>query len=164
MSGKGIKEQLLQELMDFQKVLEEKLETQDRMIKKFQMLIANEALFFQIIDYFPYPVAVFTQMRQLVAANNAFITETSLCKMDLEKGTYSILRKKSIDNYQIYNAVEQVFFGQTTFINELNNSLSLFFEYEQQIRTPLSLYKNAAFFPVSDDFDFITHGVAVFLK
>ena len=163
MSGKGIKEQLLQELMDFQKVLEEKLETQDRMIKKFQMLIANEALFFQIIDYFPYPVAVFTQMRQLVAANNAFITETSLCKMDLEKGTYSILRKKSIDNYQIYNAVEQVFSGQTTFINELNNSLSLFFEYEQQHRTPLFPCKNAAFFPVRDDNDFITHGVAVFL-
>lgn len=158
------REQLLQELMDFQKVLEERLETQDRMIKRFQMLIANDVLFFQIIDYFPYPVAVFTQMRQLVAANKAFITETSLCKIELEKGTYSILRMKSIDNYQIYKAVEQVFSGQTTFINELNNPLSLFFEYEQQFKTPLTLYKNAAFFPVSDDFDFITHGVAVFLK
>ena len=164
MSGKRRKEQLLQELIDFQKVLEEKPETQERMIKGFQMLIANEALFFQILDYFPYPVAVFTQMWQLVAANKAFITETSLCKMDLEKGTYSILRKKSINNYQIYNAVEQVFSGQTTFINELNNSLSLFFEYEQQHRTPSFPCKNAAFFPVSDDNDFITHGVAVFLK
>lgn len=164
MSGTRRREQLLQELLDFQKVLEEKLETQDRMIKRFQMLIANDVLFFQIIDYFPYPVAVFTQMRQLVAANKAFITETSLCKIELEKGTYSILRMKSIDNYQIYKAVEQVFSGQTTFINELNNPLSLFFEYEQQHRTPLSPYKNAAFFPVSDDFDFITHGVAVFLK
>ena len=164
MSGTRRREQLLQELMDFQKVLEEKLETQDQMIKRFQVLIANDVLFFQIIDYFPYPVAVFTQMRQLVAANKAFITETSLCKIELEKGTYSILRMKSIDNYQIYKAVEQVFLGQTTFINELNNSLSLFFEYEQQHRTPLSPYKNAAFFPVSDDFDFITHGVAVFLK
>ncbi len=164
MGGKRSKEQLLQEIMDFQKVLEEKLETQARMIKGLQMLVANEALFFQIIDYFPYPVAVFTQMRQLVAANKAFIMETGLCKIDLEKGAYSILRKKSIDNYQIYNAVEQVFSGQTTFVNELNNSLSLFFEYEQQHRTPSFPCKNAVFFPVSDDNDLITHGVAAFLK
>ncbi len=163
MSGKGTKEQLLRELMDFQKVLEEKVETQDRMIKRLQLLIANEALFFQIIDYFPYPIAVFTQMRQLLAANHAFLKETGLSKMDLEKGTCSILRKKSIDNYQIYNAVEQVFSGQTTFLNDLNNSLSLFFEYEQQHKMPLVPCKNAVLFPVRDYEDFITHGVAVFL-
>ncbi|MGB4312000.1 MAG: hypothetical protein WBJ17_03665, partial [Natronincolaceae bacterium] len=58
--GDKTKEQLLKELLEVQKMLEEKTEAQGRMIKKFQMLIANEGLFSHIIDFFPYPIIIFT--------------------------------------------------------------------------------------------------------
>ncbi|NLV35412.1 MAG: hypothetical protein GXY17_01895, partial [Clostridiaceae bacterium] len=58
--GDKTKEQLLEELSEVQKMLEEKTETQGKMIKRFQMLVSNEALFSQIIDFFPYPIAIFT--------------------------------------------------------------------------------------------------------
>ena len=50
-TGRGIsmgdktKEQLLVELAEVQKMLEERTEIQGRMIKKFQLLIANEGCF-----------------------------------------------------------------------------------------------------------------------
>lgn len=50
--GDKTKEQLLKELSEVQEMLEEKTEAQGRMIKKFQMLIANEGLFSRIIDFF----------------------------------------------------------------------------------------------------------------
>jgi len=59
MGGKT-KEQLLEELSEVQKMLEERTETQGQMIRKFQMLMVNEGLFSQVIDFFPYPIAIFT--------------------------------------------------------------------------------------------------------
>ena len=43
--GEKTKEQLLEELAEVQKMLEERTEIQGQMIKKFQTLIANEGLF-----------------------------------------------------------------------------------------------------------------------
>jgi hypothetical protein len=66
------KEQLLEELTEVQKMLEERTEIQGQMIRKFQLLIANEGLFSQIIDFFPYPIAIFTPQYTLTMVNTAF--------------------------------------------------------------------------------------------
>lgn len=54
------KGQLPGDLKKAQKLLEESTEVQDHMIRKFQTLIANEGLFSQILDFFPYPIIIFT--------------------------------------------------------------------------------------------------------
>ena len=64
------------------------------MIRKFQMLIANDGLFSQIIDFFTYPIAIFTPHYTLTMVNKAFAAETKTRFMNLEKGAVRILQYK----------------------------------------------------------------------
>lgn len=76
--GDKTKEQLLEELTKVHKMLEERTEIQGQMIRKFQLLIANERLFSQIIDFFPYPITIFTPQYTLAIVNKAFSMETKM--------------------------------------------------------------------------------------
>ena len=112
--GDKTKKQLLEELSEVQKMLEEKTEAQGHMIRKFQMLIANEGLFSQIIDFFPYPIAIFTPQYTLSIVNKAFAAETKTRFRDLEKGAVRILQYK-INDMRLAAAVRKVFAGDTFF-------------------------------------------------
>jgi hypothetical protein len=109
MGGKT-KEQLLEELSEVQKMLEKRTETQGHMIRKFQRLIENEGLFSQIIDFFPYPLAIFTPQYTLAMTNKAFAEETKTRVMNPEKGAARILQHK-ID-MRLAAAVTGVFAGR----------------------------------------------------
>jgi hypothetical protein len=84
MDGKT-REQLLEELSEVQKMLEERTEIQGQMIRKFQMLMANDSLFSKIIDFFPYPIAIFTPQYTLSMVNKAFTAETKIQQVNIEK-------------------------------------------------------------------------------
>lgn len=83
--GDKTKEQLLEELSEVQKMLEERTEAQGQMIKKFQTLIAHEGLFSQVIDFFPYPIAIFTPDYTLTLVNKAFEAERKTQVLNAEK-------------------------------------------------------------------------------
>jgi hypothetical protein len=51
---KKTKEQLLDELTEVQKMLEKRTELQGHMMRDLKLLVANELLFSQIIDFLPY--------------------------------------------------------------------------------------------------------------
>ncbi len=76
-NGKS-KKQLLEELIQAQKALEEKVETQDQMIKRFEALASQEDLFVKVMDYFPYPIMVFSPDGILEMANKTLLTETGI--------------------------------------------------------------------------------------
>lgn len=154
------KEQLLEELSAVQKMLEERTETQGQMIRKFQTLITNEGLFSQIVDFFPYPIAIFTPQHTLALVNKAFDAETETRFINLEKDAARIHQYK-INDGQLAAAVEQVFKGDTFFLDDLKNPFSMF----QGITGPSRLsdrFQKAVIFPVPTD-DKITHGVIVFM-
>ena len=54
--GDQTMEQLLSELADVHKMLENGTDAQDQMIKKLQLLLANDGVFSQIIDFFLIPL------------------------------------------------------------------------------------------------------------
>ena len=124
------KEQLLEELAEVQKMLEEKTEIQGQMIKKFQMLIANDGLFSQIIDFFPYPIAIFTPQYTLAIVNQAFAAEAKTQFMNLEKRTVRILQHK-INNIQLAAAVRGSLPGIPS-LEDLKNPFSMFSGIMQQ--------------------------------
>lgn len=160
--GDKTKEQLLAELLELQKMLEEKAETQGHMIRKFQMLIGNDGLFSQIIDFFPYPIAIFTPQYLLISINKAFaaVTETSTAK--LEKECIRILQYK-ISDVRLVSAINQVFNGNTFFLDDLKHPFSMFSQIPQQLILQSDRFKKAVIFPVPADDDVITHGVIVFM-
>lgn len=156
------KEQLLEELSEVQKMLEEKTETHGHMIKKFQLLIANDGLFSQIIDFFPYPIAIFTPQHTLTMVNKTFTAETNIRLMDLGKEAVQILPYK-IDNMRLAEAVIRVFAGETFFLEELGGDLFMLLGIAAKDALQLNHFNKAVIFPVPSDDNKITHGVIVFM-
>jgi hypothetical protein len=161
MGGKT-KEQLLEELSEVQKMLEERTETQGQMIKRFQTLIENEGLFSQIIDFLPYPLAIFTPQYTLAMTNKAFTAETKTRVMYPEKGAARILQHK-INDMRLAAAITGVFAGDTFFLEDLKNPFSMFSEITQQSAAEPGRFSRAVIFPVTADDAKITHGVIVFM-
>jgi hypothetical protein len=161
MGGKT-KEQLLAELSAVQKMLEEKTQIQGHMIRKFQMLIANEGLFAQIIDFFPYPLAIFTSQYTLVMVNKAFTAETKVNFKNLEKEAAHIFPHK-IDDPRLAAAILQVFAGGTFFLENLKKPFVMFAGVTQKGTSQPGRFRKAVVFPVLADDAAITHGVIVFM-
>lgn len=160
--GDKTKEQLLEELSEVQKMLEERTETQGQMIRKFQLLIANEGLFSQIIDFFPYPIAIFTPQYTLAKVNKAFTAETKTRFMNPEEEAFRILQHK-ISDMSLAAAVMQVFAGDTFFLEDLKNPFSMFSGIMRQSAPQPGHFNKAVIFPVPADDAEITHGVIVFM-
>lgn len=160
--GDKAKEQLLEELAEVQKKLEERTEIQGQMIRKLQLLIKNEGLFSQIIDFFPYPMAIFTPDYKLTMVNKAFEAETKVPVKNLKKGAGCILQHK-INDMQMAAALIGVFAGDTFLLEDLKNPFSMFSGITQQSATFPDRFHKAVIFPVPADDARITHGVIVFL-
>lgn len=155
------KEQLLEDLSKVQKMLEEKTKTHGHIIKKFQLLIANDGLFSQIIDLFPYPIAIFTPQHTLTMINRAFTAETNIELTNMEKEAVRILPYK-IDNMRLAEALIRVFTGATFFLEELNGTIFMLLGITED--APQSgHFSRAVVFPVPSGNDKITHGVIVFM-
>jgi hypothetical protein len=160
MEGKA-KEPLHQELVEAQKMLEGKTEAHGHMIKKFQLLIANDGLFSQITDSFPYPIAIFTSQQTLTMVNKAFTAETNIKLTSLEKEDVRILPYK-IDNIRLAEAVVQVFAGNTFFLENLNGTLPMLLGITSKDVPQKGNFNKAIVFPISSDNNKI-HGVIVFM-
>ncbi|NLL51218.1 MAG: hypothetical protein GX248_00760 [Peptococcaceae bacterium] len=159
--GDKTKEQLLEELSEVQKMLEERTEAQGQMIKKFQTLIAHEGLFSQVIDFFPYPIAIFTPDYTLTLVNKAFEAERKTQVLNAEKGAVCILPYK-INNMQLAAGITRVFAGETFFLEDLKNPFVMFSEIKESEPQP-DRFSKAVIFPVPADNSKITHGVIVFM-
>lgn len=155
------KEQLLEELSEVQRMLEERTEIHGQMIRKFKMFLANDSLFTQIIDYFPYPMAMFTSQYTLSMVNKAFTDATNIRLKDTKIEEIKILRYKAED-MQLAAAITNVFDGKTSILENLKNPFSIFSGIDQQ-NLKSDCYTKATVFPVSSDDSVTTHGVIVFM-
>ena len=160
--GERTKEQLLEKLIDVQKMLEERTETQGQMIRRFKSLIENVGLFSQIIDFFPYPLAIFTPEHILVMTNKAFAAEAKKRFINLENETMRILQHK-IDDMQLAAAVTRVFAGETFFLESLKDPFSIFSGITRKSAPQHVCFSKAVVFLVSANDAEITHGVIVFM-
>jgi len=161
MGGKT-KEQLLEELSEVQKMLEERTETQGQMIIRFKTLIENEGLFSQIVDLLPYPLVIFTPLYTLAMTNKAFAAETKMRVMYPEKGAARILQHK-INDVRLADAITGVFAWDTFFFEDLKNPFSMFSGILKQSTAEPGRFSRAVIFPVTADDAKITHGVIVLM-
>jgi hypothetical protein len=159
--GEKTKEQLLTELLELQKELEEKVQYHDQMIRRLQMLTANEGLFSQIIDFCPYPIAVFMSQGILETVNNAFTTETGANPEDLRAGRLNIYHCIS-DHIELTSAIRRAFTGETCFLNDLKNPLIRFSEGKRKKDSTTKDYRKAIVFPIPAEDGLVMHSVAVF--
>jgi hypothetical protein len=149
------KKQLIDELSEVQKLLEGKTELHAKMIKNLQALIASGGLFSQIIDFFPYPIAIFTPDYELAVVNDAFVTTAKVRPV-------KILQHK-IKDAQLISAIVQVLKGDTFFLEDIKNPFSMFSGITLKNELKTNTFKKVIVFPVLTDDNKITHGVVVFI-
>lgn len=154
------KAKLLAELLEVQKMLEEKIEVQDHKIKKLQALITEEDMFSQIVDCCPYPIAVFTPNGRLATQNQAFAAQTNTGASKAEDAMPGILTCGFLHNQSFIRAIKKVFSGKTFFLESLDNPASASSSTEGR---PAERFGKAIVFPVTDDDENVTHGVLVLI-
>jgi len=116
----------------------------------------------QIIDFFPYPIAIFTPQYTLVMVNKAFAEAAKMRLMNPEKGTVRILQYK-IDDTRLAEAVKHVFAGDTFFLEDLKNPFSMFSGITRKSSLQSDQFNKAVIFPVAAGDAEITYGVIVFM-
>jgi hypothetical protein len=161
---KKTRKQPLEELTEMLKALQEKEKIQDCMVRKFQKLIRKKGLPSSVIKNFPYPMAVFEQDGDLVFVNSALSEETGLYAADLSKSRHSIINRITDANLQILDAPENVFMGKTTFLTGLSDPLDIFMSDRSGGKILSSEYREAVFFPITQDEGQTTQGVVIFMK
>jgi hypothetical protein len=116
----------------------------------------------QLLDFFPYPIAIFTPQYALTMTNKAFVSEIKTQGMELENGAIRILKHK-IDDVRLAAAVTRVFGGDTFFLEDLKNPFSMFSGLAHQSASQPVHYNKAVIFSVSAGDAEITYGVIVFM-
>ncbi len=160
-SGKT-REQLLQELLRMQKDIEERVEAQERFIRRFQMLIQNDGLFSQVLHNLPLPVAIFDRDGVLCTANNALTQEAGIAPGDITSGKLSFLDRVTDENDTVLDAVEDVFTGKTIVLRRLRSPLAMFCRDDS--RAVSDAYQSAVFFPVTGSDGSVALGAVVLMK
>jgi hypothetical protein len=146
-----------------QKTIEQKVEEQDSLIKKFQLLIQHEGVFSQVIGNFPYPIAIFERSGVLTMANQAMARKACIRSGDIEEKQINFLSRVTTENANVLKAAEDTFSGETTLVQSLEEPLSLF-AGEGALPDHSDGYQKAVFFPVFANNGSVTHGVVMLMK
>lgn len=157
------KEQLLIKLLKAQKNLEEGVQTQNKMIKKFQTLTTYEGLFVQIIDYFPYPILVFSPAGILEMVNKALLEEIGVDDEDTFINKYNIFADSASQESEIINAVKRTLAGETVFLFDIKDPLKGFKKREKKNECSASCY-DIVFFPILNNSGQVSYAAGVLIK
>ena len=162
MIEKSAKEQILTELREMQKEIEERVEEQDELIRRFQLLTQYEGLFSQVIGNFPFPIAIFDQSGTLTMVNQEMLQKACIKSGDIEAKRINLLSRTAADASML-KAVEAVFLGETTLLQSLEEPLYMF-AGEASLSDCSGGYQRAVFFPVLSNSENVIHGVVMLMK
>ncbi|NLC08335.1 MAG: hypothetical protein GX755_10315 [Syntrophomonadaceae bacterium] len=164
MDSSDVKRQLLKELIETQKAIEEKLEAQDQMIKRFQVLIADGDLFARIIDYFPYPIAVFLPDGLLRMVNRMLLAAADLSDSQGIVGKYNVFSHSSHLENGIAEAIKRALAGETVFLSQHQSPLMSLGRAVGTTDRAIADRQDAVVFPLTDNNGVISHAVVVLIN
>lgn len=127
-----------------------------------QTLSTGKGLYSQIIDFFPYPIAIITPDHRVTMVNKAFAAETKTRSEAWETGNSRILQY-NIRDIRIAAAVRNVFEGVNFYYEDAKDAFSMFSGIPKQSYPPPDRYREVLIFPVPAENKTITHGVIVFM-
>lgn len=164
MKGKRTKKQCIEELVEPLNTLRKEKDVQDMVVHRFQALFLEEGVFSPTIQEFPCPVAVFQPDGMIVTVNNTLTEETGLCISRLTTKKHNILNRITDPNFQVLDAVEDVFSGKTSFLTRLSDPLAMFLQENSSKQLGSETYQSALFLPIAEDGSQVTHGAVIFMK
>lgn len=119
--------------------------------KSFKDLWEKEELFSKIIEFFPYPIQVYSAEGTVVMVNNAMLTEFGVVDKDMVIGKYNIFKDPEIVKCGLLKSVERALEGKTVHQTDLEVPLKSIREcYKLGSNDIDAIYQDATLFPVLD--------------
>lgn len=129
--------------------------------KRYKKLLEH-GFFLELMDSFPYPIAIFLRSGVLAVANQALLQETGLSPKDISQGNINILSRITTENYSVLEAMKDVFLGEARLLSELVNWLSIFTDDNGHISAVP--FQSAIFFPIIEGDGCIKYGAVMFIR
>jgi AraC family transcriptional regulator len=162
-NGKS-KKQLLEELIQAQKALEERVETQDQMIKRFESLASQEDFFVKVMNYFPYPIMVFSPDGKLETVNNTLLTETGIKNIETAINTLGALDFCFPEKTKAQEAMKRALSGETVFLYDVKDPLETLKNEPGVMKKEISGFYDIVLFPIKQNGDKASHVVVMLMK
>jgi AraC-like DNA-binding protein len=115
----------------------------------FQNVPENEELFFKIIEFFPYPIQVYSPDGTSVMVNSALLDEFEVPDREMVIGRYNILKDPDISRAGLFEAVQQAFSGEVVYVKDAEVPLKTIKElYNTECYHVDAAYQDATLFPI----------------
>ncbi|NMB96655.1 MAG: helix-turn-helix transcriptional regulator [Clostridiaceae bacterium] len=85
----------------------------------FRQTFSDENLFFKIVDFFPYPLQVFSIDGTSLMVNKAMLREFRLGDVDSHVGKYNVFKDPIMISLGLMDAVKEVLKGETVYLNDV---------------------------------------------
>ncbi len=109
----------------------------------------NEELFFKIIEFFPYPIQVYSPDGTSVMVNSALLDEFEVPDREMVIGRYNILKDPDISRAGLFEAVQQAFSGEVVYVKDAEVPLKTIKElYNTECYHVDAAYQDATLFPI----------------
>lgn len=129
----------------------------------FEAVLGQGELFSKIIEFFPYPIQVYTRDGTAIMVNRAMLSEFGVPSRDMIIGKYNIFQDMDIAKSGLTDLVQEVFKGRTHTVTDIKVPLESIRErYKIEDFDIDSIYQDATVFPIRDERGEVSH-VAVLL-
>ncbi len=136
----------------------------DKLQESFQAVLDREDLFSKIIEFFPYPIEVYSSDGTTVMVNDAVLTEFGVPSKDMIIGKYNIFEDPSIAEYGLLDLIKKVFEGGTACQTDLKVPLQAIREnYNIDNYDIDAMYQDATAFPIKDSNGDVSHVVMILI-
>lgn len=130
----------------------------------FQAALGQEELFSKIIEFFPYPIEVFSREGTAVMVNHAMLTEFEIPSRDVIVGKYNIFKDPEVEKSGLLELVKEVFRGKTVSVSDIKVPLKSIRECYRIEKFDIdSMYQDITGFPITDEAGKVTYVVVLLI-
>ncbi|MGE4277335.1 MAG: helix-turn-helix domain-containing protein [Lawsonibacter sp.] len=126
-------------------------EKQNNIKSAFQEAFEQEKLFSKVIEFFPYPILIYSADGRLVRANRAILKDQVIPVPHEIVGTYNVLQEPFIMKSGVLPDLQRAFRGETVVLLDRKVPLEYMFErYQMPDSDIVALYQDLMMFPLFD--------------
>jgi AraC family transcriptional regulator len=130
----------------------------------FQDMTGEVEIFSKIIEFFPYPIQVYSPDGTSVMVNKAMLEEFEVPDKGMIVGRYNIFKDKDVNNLGLIDAVKRAFKGETISLTDLQVPLKSIREcYDTGVNDIDAMYQDATLFPICGSNGEILYVVVILL-
>ncbi|MGB4311999.1 MAG: helix-turn-helix domain-containing protein [Natronincolaceae bacterium] len=145
--------------------MEDRVEnTQKGLAKSLQLIFEKQELLAKVVEFFPYPIQVFSIDGTVRMANNAALEMMGIGNVKSHVGKYNVFEDPIVRELGIIDQIKQVLAGKTVYFTDLNAPYKDMIRYynveDKDIQT---INSDVTCFPLVGDDGMVECFVAVFI-